>query len=527
MADWTDGYVTDLGYTHGYYAELNPLRARLPLLNAGWMAPDWRLDAPACELGFGQGLSINVHAAAGSAHWMGTDFNPTHAAFAQELARVSGVDPQGRDFSDQAFAEFCQRTDLPDFAFIGVHGIWSWISDENRNVLVDFVRRKLRVGGVLYISYNTQPGWAAMAPMRDLLAEHAQIMGVPGRGMTARINGALAFADQLMACNPHYARTNPQIADQLTRIKGLNRNYLAHEYFNRDWQPMGFSRMAKWLAPAKLGFACSAHYLDHLPALNFTAEQSALLMAQEDAMFRETVRDFIVNQQFRRDYWVKGARRLSTTEQLQALRAVEVTLLTPPADVALTVRAVSGEATLQPGVYKPILDVMDDLMPHSLGTLWRRLQERGYGQAVSFAQLVEAMLLLISKGDVAAVQHPEVVRQATTQARQLNLHLLRLARHRADLPGVACPVTGDLMALNRFEQLFTLAMQESPTEHPVPDAGALATVAWEALQAQGLRLLRDGKPMDDAADNLAELRTQADTYLAKRLPLLRRLGVLD
>jgi len=44
---------------------------------------------------------------------------------------------------------------LPDFDYIGLHGIWSWISDENRQVIVDFIRKKLKVGGVLYISYNT------------------------------------------------------------------------------------------------------------------------------------------------------------------------------------------------------------------------------------------------------------------------------------------------------------------------------------------------------------------------------------
>jgi len=35
MTDWTAGYVADIGYTYGYYQELNPLRARLALLNAG------------------------------------------------------------------------------------------------------------------------------------------------------------------------------------------------------------------------------------------------------------------------------------------------------------------------------------------------------------------------------------------------------------------------------------------------------------------------------------------------------------
>jgi hypothetical protein len=46
-----------------------------------------------------------------------------------------------------------------------------WISHDNRQVLVDFVRRKLKVGGVMYISYNTLPGWAAFAPMRHLMTK--------------------------------------------------------------------------------------------------------------------------------------------------------------------------------------------------------------------------------------------------------------------------------------------------------------------------------------------------------------------
>ena len=53
---------------------------------------------------------------------------------------------------DDAFADFCQRDDLPEFDYIGLHGIWSWISDDNRKIFVDFNRRKLAVGGVLYNS---------------------------------------------------------------------------------------------------------------------------------------------------------------------------------------------------------------------------------------------------------------------------------------------------------------------------------------------------------------------------------------
>lgn len=308
MTTWTSGYVADIGYTYGYYPELNPLRNRLPLLNAGLVPPDFFKGGTHCELGFGQGVSINLHSAASGATWHGTDFNPSQAAFAQSLAQASGAPVHA---VDEAFADFCNRSDLPDFDSIGLHGIWSWISDDNRAVIVDFIRRKLKVGGVLYISYNTQPGWAAMAPMRDLLCEHASVMGTPGLGILNRIDNALDFTERLFATSPAYMRANPLVAERLQKLKTQDRNYLAHEYFNRDWLPMPLSAMARWLSPTKLELACSAYHLDHIDQINLSAEQQSFLREIPDAMLRQSVRDFCVNQQFRRDYWVKGARRLT------------------------------------------------------------------------------------------------------------------------------------------------------------------------------------------------------------------------
>lgn len=223
MSDWTAGYVADIGYTFGYYTELNPLRVKLGFLNMGLAFPEM---GAACELGFGQGLSANIHAAASVTQWCGTDFNPSQAGFAQELASVSG---SGAKLYDDAFADFAARTDLPDFDYIGIHGIWSWISDENRRIMVEFIRRKLKVGGVLYISYNTLPGWGAFAPMRHLMTEHAEIIGAEGHGIVSRINGALEFSEKLLATNPAFVRANPQVAERVKKLKEQNRHYLAHE----------------------------------------------------------------------------------------------------------------------------------------------------------------------------------------------------------------------------------------------------------------------------------------------------------
>lgn len=511
MTDWSDGYVAEIGYTFGYYQELNPLRVKLAFLQAGLAVPD---VGDACELGFGQGMSANVHAAASVIRWTGTDFNPAQAGFAQELAGVSGGNAQ---FYDEAFAEFCSRPDLPNFDYIGLHGIWSWISDENRAVIVDFIRRKLKVGGVLYISYNTMPGWAALVPLRDLLTQHAEVMGAMGKGIVPRIDGALEFAEQLLAVNPAYARANPQIAERLKKIKEQNRNYLAHEYFNRDWLPMPFSGMADWLAPTKLSFACSAHYLDYIDAINLSAEQQEMLKDIPDAMFRETVRDFMVNQQFRRDYWVKGARKLNALEQAEALRLLRVVLTVPRDEVSLEISGALGSASLSESVYGPVLDVLAD---HKIKTV-AQIEQGVKNKNVNFAQVLQAVIVLTGAGRLSAAQDDKVIAQARKNTDRLNNYLMNKARGSSEIAYLASPVTGGGVSIGRFQQLFLMALSQGKKQ-----PAEWAQFVWQLLASQGQKIVKEGKLMETQDENLAELTNQAQAFAEKQLPILKALQVI-
>jgi SAM-dependent methyltransferase len=509
MTNWTAGYVADIGYTYGYYTELNPLRIQLAFLNAGLVAPN---VGTACELGFGQGISANMHAAASVVQWHGTDFNPAQASFAQELAQASGAQAH---LYDDAFADFCARPELPDFDYIGLHGIWSWISDANRAVIVDFVRRKLKVGGVLYISYNTLPGWASFAPMRHLMTQHASVMGADGIGVVNKIDAALDFAGKVLGSNPLYARANPTVHDRLKTVQGQDRHYLAHEYFNADWHPMYFADMAAWLAPAKLTYACSANPLEQVDAINLSAEQQALLKEIADPQLRETVRDFMVNQQFRKDYWVKGARKLTAQEQAQALRSLRILLTTPRADVSLKVQGALAEASLNEAVYKPMLDALAQHEVKTVGELAQRL----HGQ-LNFAQLVQAMLILSGSGHLAVAQDEEAIAQAQSAADRLNRHLLHKAKGSGDVNYLASPVTGGGLHVDRFQQLYLLARQEGAQE-----PAAWAHYVWQTIAVQGQRLVKEGQTLQTAEENLAELTRQAQEFAAKRLPVLRALRI--
>ncbi|TFZ03840.1 methyltransferase regulatory domain-containing protein [Ramlibacter humi] len=508
MQEWSDGYVADLEYTYGYYTELNPRRVALAFLNAGLAVPAL---GTACELGFGQGLSVNIHAAAGGGAWWGTDFNPSQTAFARELG-ARGGDPK---LFDQAFDEFCHRPDLPEFDYIGLHGIWSWVSDESRRVIVDFIRRKLKVGGVVYVSYNTMPGWAAMAPMRGLLTAHSELLGAPGQGRLPRVEAALAFADKLMAANPAYARANPQVSERLAQLRQQNANYLAHEYFTRDWVPMSFEQMTRWMEPAKLGFASSAHYLDLVDQINLTPQQQALLREIPDPGFRQTVRDFCVNQQFRKDYWVRGGRRLSPGEQADQLRAQRFVLTQLRADVPLKVAGALGSAQMQEAIYAPVLDAFGDQAPHTLGEVEASLKGRG----LTLAQVVEAATLLVGNGSLQPVQDDATAARARPQAERLNAYLCDRARNSPEVQFLASPVTGGGVLMPRFSQLFLAAHRQAPAK---PEK--LAQQVWTVLSAQNQRIVKEGKTLETPEQNLAELTGQAKAFTAQ-LPVLKSLGL--
>lgn len=503
--------MADIGYTFGYYSELNPLNTRMSFLYAGVAPPK---VSTACELGFGQGVSINIHAAASGARWWGTDFNPAQAGYAQSLSEASGAKAE---LFDESFAEFCVRPDLPAMDFVALHGIWSWISDENRAVIVDFVRRKLKVGGVLYISYNTQPGWAAMVPMRDLLVEHAGVMGSTGQGRISRIEASLAFSEKLMAANTGFARANPNVVERLKKLSSHNRNYLAHEYFNRDWEPMSYARMSQWLEPAKLSFAGSANCLEPVDAMNLTAEQQALLAEIPDPGFKQTVRDFCINQGFRKDYWVKGARRLTGPEQMHLLRQQQVVLITHRADVTLKATGAQGEMILNEEIYKPILDLMADHKPRTVAELENEVKSR----SVTFGQVVQAVMVLTGKGAIHPAQDAETVQQAKPSSDRLNRHLMQAAALGGEASYLASPVTGGAVAVPRFHQLFLASVAAGKKK---PEDWAKDT--WAVLSSQAQQILKDGKPLATPEENLAELTTQARDFETKRLPLMRALKVV-
>lgn len=512
---WTDGYVTELGYVHQYYKELSPLVMELALtyrMHAVRQARSLRY----LELGFGQGLSLNIHAAAMNGEFWGNDFNPSHAAHAAELARISG---SGAVILDDSFAELAQRPDLPEFDVIALHGIWSWISDANRRVIVDIARRKLVPGGLLYVSYNAMPGWAAALPVRNLMLLHNELADKTAAALSGRIDGTLSFAQKLSELGGVYFNNQAAAKDWLKSVGAGQRSYLAHEYFNADWHPMSFADVARTLEDAKLTFAASASYTDLYDPINVTDVQQAFLADISHPVLRETARDFLVNRRFRWDVWVKGPRTLDPARQAEALKSTRLVLTCPVADVPLRVTGTQFAANLSPQISRIALDTLaaDAFAPKSIGDIAANMP------GLDFAQVMETLILLAGTGRVAPVQSESEARTAKPKADALNAHLLRCA-----VDGVqegasiylASPVTGGGVPISGFDPFFLLSRKagaKTPEEW--------AQDAWKSMLARRVAVFEDGKALMTNEDNIRALTVRARDFAATRLPALQALMV--
>ncbi|MEO0392660.1 MAG: class I SAM-dependent methyltransferase [Pseudomonadota bacterium] len=511
MTDWTHGYVADLDYTYGYYRELTPQILYTATLAKGLEAGDAMGCQSYCELGCGQGFSLNVLAAANpQTQFYGTDFNPNQIAGALRLAKAAGTAGDNLHFFDTAFADFAAEPSLPaTFDVIALHGIYSWINPENRQHIVDFVKQKLAVGGLLYISYNAFPGWAPIMPLRELMLDHAETTTGP---VLPRVEAALTFINQLKETNPSYFTANPTVAPRFEKLQGMSRNYLAHEYFNRDWTPFYFSDVAGDFAEAKLGFAGSAHLIDHLDSVCLSDAQQKLLATIGDPVRREGLRDVMINQQFRKDIYIKGQVQHSTTSAEAAWMNTRFALTVARADTALKFNGPLGEVTMSAEAYNPILDNL----AAGPKTLKQMVEQPEIG-AMSWPSLRQAMAVLIGANYVQPClpAKDDAKRKKRTDA--LNRAIAEQSKAKSELSYMASPVTGGGVQVDRMSQLF-LTAERAGEKDPVAHV-------WSLLKSQGQRLLKDGKPLDQEADNLAELKRLYQVYQDKMRAVLKGIGI--
>jgi SAM-dependent methyltransferase len=513
MTDWSEGYVTDIEYTGQFYRELAPTYLAFVALMQGYHPPKLGKGATYCELGCGQGTGTAVLAAAnpGMNFW-GIDFNPAQIANAKRYAETAGLtNVTFLDYSFQQALEAPAGT-LPQFDYIVLHGIYSWISPENRQYIIRFIDKHLKPGGLVYISYNCLPGWAPSAPVQRLVREHAKRN--PARS-DVQAQKAFGFLKTLIEAKAPYFTRNPTIGKQLEKIGAKDQSYLAHEYLNGHWHPMYHADVVDEAAGARLNYIGSATLTENLLKLAVPASMAKMIEEAADPVFGETLRDFASNKQFRRDVFIRGASKLNRVERSIKLNELRLSMMKPRAEISLKYRTPNGEVDGNKDYYDPILDALAS-GPKTISELGALPAVKEKGPTM----LVQSLILLTHGHDVHPINAGEDGRAVAT-SRRFNMAAASRLRFGESQFYFVAPVAGTAVRATVVDALITNALASGvPTEEK-----KVTAFADNMLQRTGIKIRQN-----DAEGSVEKpheaLETDVQTFLKTKLPLWKALGIL-
>lgn len=509
--DWTEGYVSDIEYMPGFYAEQTPAHLDTVCLLRGMEPPVAAgQNFNYCELGCGVGeTALAVAAASPESNIWGFDFNPSHIARARALATSGGLNNIAlEEASFEQLAVEPRWQSLPMFDYITAHGVWSWVSPENRRFMVDFVNRHLKPGGIFYVTYNALPGWTSAIPLQRMLL----MFGTSGSERSDR--RVLQALERTKEASSLGARALP--SDLLERIlKEKNVAYLSHEYLNAHWAPCFHADVAAALAPAKLTFVGTANLFENFPDISLTAEQRDFI-ARSDPGQAETLRDYFMERTFRRDVFMRGPRPIPDRRLQGRIAERKLALVVPATRVTRDIDVPIGKASLNEGFYGPVLDALAT-GPQTIGELFAVP-----GAQSSTANPREVLGMLVGSRQAMTIA-AETSPAGIDAVRRYNAaHLETCSNEGRAVCALAAAGAGSALTVRLFEMLaYEVLAAGCPVE-----IEAITTAIWNLLLSRGDRIRHEGEFIEDDQKSIELLRENVTDIVNLALPIWRRVGAI-
>lgn len=517
MTAWTEGYVADIPYALGFYRETVPAHIAFAAACVGKHPGLALRPQRVLELGFGMGLGFVINAAANpGTQFEGVDFNPLHVAHARGLVDDAGLtNVTVREASFQDLAREAQEGQH-DLDLIVLHGILTWVSAEAHEAIVEIARKRLKPGGLLYVSYNCMPGWAPVLPMQRLMRENAK--RVAGRSDQQTASG-IDLVKALISEGATYFKTNATLEQRVTKMVSHDKNYLAHEYLNANWFIFHVADVAEMFGRAKLGFVGSATLVENMDNLTVPEGVRARIGAEGDTIFKETLRDFAMNKQFRRDLYGRGLMPTTGAEQTALLSQMRFALAVPRSAVTFTVPTAIGEVTGNPEMYGAVADLLAEGAASFADIFALPACQKAGGSST-----LQTIALFVHSGQVLPVPASHHVETAfdPAPAQRLNRVIVEKMLQGRVYSFLAAPAAGSGIQVVHSDLLMlsgVLAGQGEKAEN-------LAAHVIATMPRLGISWNKDGKVLTDLAERDAAVTADAATFLSEKLPVWQRLGVL-
>ena len=212
---------------------------------------------------------------------------------------------------------------LGTYDYIIAHGFYSWVDEETKDNFLRLCKEHLAENGILYMSYNTYPGWHKMDSIRALL-EFAN-KDIDTLNHREKVRHGKTVASKLGALMLEYDTVKNQQASFLQSLRQTLQKqdcYVGHDHLEPVNTPVYFHQCMDHMAEHGFTYLCDCDLNLSFPTVyDETLHTKLQDLAPHDPLAREQYIDFMLNTAFRKSLFThKGAtpKRLTETSVTDA-----------------------------------------------------------------------------------------------------------------------------------------------------------------------------------------------------------------
>lgn len=338
--------------------------------------------------------------------FVGVDRSPRQIEEGRSMARQAGLANVELVHAD--ILEIDDR--LGRFDYIVCHGVYSWVPRDVQQHLLNLGTRLLSPDGLMYVSYNTYPGWHLRGAVREMMLWH--VAEVPmARDKVERSRGLIEFlAAAAMPLRPSYGAL---LKEELEAVRASDDYYLCHEQLEASNEPVYFNEFVRRAEQAGLVYVSDAD-ITTMFAQHFDAATAERLL-EVPLLRREQYMDFLRGRVFRASILRRPGAVLNTAPQPTWLAPLSLRMAAPFERSATTAAGAvwkHGSGSFEAGpAATAAFTVMRARWP-----AWVPVAEladtAAAGQAVTGSapqQLFDELLAALSRGAIVAADTPPPV----------------------------------------------------------------------------------------------------------------------
>ncbi|MCZ6155992.1 class I SAM-dependent methyltransferase [Campylobacter ureolyticus] len=231
---------------------------------------------------------------------VGVDISSIHIQKAKNLANELNI--TNIEFYEKNILDIDKS--FGEFDYIIAHGVYSWVSDDIKDKILQIFDECLAPNGVAYLSYNTYPGWKGKEILRDIMLYRMEDKEQNNPDLKLELGfDTLAFLKNNSV--PGIAKT--AIDEYYDDLKLRSKSYILHEYFEETNRPNYFYEVVNSAKKHNLEFLSEANFKNSVfPPIADELKKALNNECKGDRVRFEQFIDFITDGVFRRSLFVKN-----------------------------------------------------------------------------------------------------------------------------------------------------------------------------------------------------------------------------